>query len=1059
MKAAVNQLIYGASSGTPWPRKIYRDAKTFWKDSKGLHYAYIVWRTLRGDHKRVFKPDAVFYVGRSPAAYLKTVKTGKISDADVRDWQRFLWNQAVVPMLIVKSRTEIHVYTAYTKPDQRESHERIKSVLETTSDALELDKLWNTIESGDIYQVSPEAFQRSQAVDSYLLGNLKAAARQLAETQPEGVTQKNLKFTHLFLIRLLFVCYLIERGMVKGKDFKDRSLQKLKKASEKADGYFLRDLFEYLKTYSKKRDALCRIFARVRQRFNGSLFPESVTKEKARYNEEFIEKLDLFLHAHNLQDSQLMLPFWAYDFSVIPIETISAVYEDFLGAQGEIKESSGDANSQRGSGAYYTPLHLAELTVDIALENTKKPIHEITALDPACGSGVFLVSLFGRMAESLRRSVGQTKSGPCIDWARKLRPKLHQLYGIDINSTACHITCFSLYLAFLEQLEPMDVEYLHKYNEKLPPLFAGNSDSWDTIHHGNLFNPQLSLDKHDFDLVVGNPPWVSRGHQKDVFFLEWRKQNPDVHAPAKQIAHGFMWKAPEYLDPSGTACLLLPAPVLLNITTDKFQTEWLNAVSVERVVNLSDLRFILFPGADHPCIAIRFRRSSPDLSRNIRYECPKTDLRSKQSGPVYVREEDTTELRLKDILDATSNGDAALVWKTSYWASWRDRRLLMRLLDLPKLSTIAGPPNQGKPWMKGQGIQVTGDSNQGWWHPSIPYIDSGLDCDLAIPLQALPTADQAGIPERVHRPRDERLFKGPKVLLSKGSGKAIFCSETILFRDTFTTITGRKESEQKHLRFLTAVLGSGLAYYFLIHTNSNIGIYRPQVYPDEFLSMPFFLPQDAPDPVVAERIVNETSRVIAAFEKRMQGSGWFGHQNDSLRIRREVLEPLVRQYYDIDRYETMLIEDTLRLAAKSFHPKDTMRDVPTLRSPQQEHAKAYAQTLCEMLNNFGKGSKFRVKSRVILGRPYSVVRVSLASKAVASVSMSKASEELEEVFGRMESLLDNKEDRFVFCRNLKVFDGNNLYILKPMQMRFWSRTAALNDADEIAGAIIKFRGS
>ena len=177
MKGVANQQISGVSPVTPWPRRIYRTAETFWADSKDLHYAYIVYRTLRGDHERIFKPTAVFYVGRSPAAYVKTLTTDRIPEDDVRDWQRFLWNQAVVPMLIVKSRTQVHVYTAYTRPRERQDPDRIKPILETTTDALELAQLYNAIESGTIYEIDdPLAFQRSHAVDHYLLKNLTATA-------------------------------------------------------------------------------------------------------------------------------------------------------------------------------------------------------------------------------------------------------------------------------------------------------------------------------------------------------------------------------------------------------------------------------------------------------------------------------------------------------------------------------------------------------------------------------------------------------------------------------------------------------------------------------------------------------------------------------------------------------------------------------------------------------------------------------------------------------------------------------------------------------------------
>ena len=185
---------------------------------------------------------------------------------------------------------------------------------------------------------------------------------------------------------------------------------------------------------------------------------------------------------------------------------------------------------------------------------------------------------------------------------------------------------------------------------------------------------------------------------------------------------------------------------------------------------------------------------------------------------------------------------------------------------------------------------------------------------------------------------------------------------------------------------------------------------------------------------------------------------WFGKEQQRKdkagRIRRDI-EPLIREYYNIDDYEKMLIEDTLQLAKESFHPRLSDMSIPTLRHPEDKDCIIYAQTLCEMLNNFGRNSRFKVKGDIIKGRPYSVVHIAMTDRASRTIPVSTADEKLAKIFNRMRTLLQHEQGRFVFCQNLKVFDGDSLYILKPMQMRFWSRTAALNDADEVAGSIIQ----
>lgn len=1052
------QTISEVVNVTPWSRKLYRNAGEFWEDSKELHHWYTVYRTLAGEHDD-FKPDAVFYVGKSPSAYL--IETKDISEEDVRRWQRFLWNQTIVPMLVVKSTTKISVYTAYTKPQKTESQQKIVPILVDTADILELEKLWTAIEAGTIYEARPDSFQRQNAVDRFLLANLNAAANQIAETQKGNDRQENLKFAHTFLTRLLFVCYLIERGMIKGRHFDDKKLQKLRPKSENNEGYSLCRLFDDLDTYSQKRDALCRIFARVKDRFNGSLFPETITKEKERYNEDFIDILNTFLHGHNLKDSQLTLDFWAYDFSVIPIETISAVYESFIGEQGKIKESLGEIGSMRSSGAYYTPLHLAELTVDMALENIEKPIHELKVFDPACGSGVFLVSLLGRMADSLRRAENYKGKNQNIWWARKVLPLLSKLYGVDINKAACHITCFSLYLALLEQLTPMDIEYLFRHKEKLPPLLANTTKGYRTIHHGNLFDPKLSLKEKNFDLVIGNPPWVSNKNQHDKEFLIWRKREPGILGPNKQIAHGFMWKVPEYLSKNGTACLLLPAAVLFNEGTNKFQEAWLKSVSVDRVVNFSDLRRVLFAGAIHPCIGICFRPTPSNHEDIIRYEVPKTDIRSLQGGPVYVREEDIANLRLKIILDSASDGNAPFVWKLHYWGSWRDQRLLARLNDMYKLDYLTGKIRQkGKRWGKGLGVQLGNQKNDGWWTKTCSFLKNTKNISLAIVSNDCKTVAEANFPLKAERPRKKKFFDGPKVLVSQGSKdmKVAFCDFLVLFQNSLHVITGKKK-DAKLLRFLNAVIKSDVIQYFLFQTSASWAIERDKVVFHELLSMPFFLPEDTINPKRAQKIVDEVAKRIEDFESGLKTKNWFGEEQrrkkEADNVRKEI-EPLIREYYNIDEYEEMLIEDTLQLAVKSFHPKQNSSTIPTtLKQPEDSACIIYAQTLCEMLNNFGRGSKFKVKGDIIKGQPYSVVHIAMTDRVCRNILVSTADNKLAKVFNRMKTLLQHKQGRFVFCQNLKVFDGNSLYILKPMQMRFWSRTAALNDADEVAGSIIQ----
>ena len=166
---------------------------------------------------------------------------------------------------------------------------------------------------------------------------------------------------------------------------------------------------------------------------------------------------------------------------------------------------------------------------------------------------------------------------------------------MDRNLTACRIACFSLYLAFLDQFDPPDIEHykLQSNKKKLPKLLrhhdVKHAPEHPVVWEGDFFEIAPKW-QNQFDLVIGNPPWAGRG--------------------AKQIAHDFMEKTPGLLKESGSACLILPSKVFLN-QTDAFQARWLKAITLKTVVQLADYRFILFKEALCPANIVLLRRNAP----------------------------------------------------------------------------------------------------------------------------------------------------------------------------------------------------------------------------------------------------------------------------------------------------------------------------------------------------------------------------------------------------------------------------------------------------------------
>ena len=186
------------------------------------------------------------------------------------------------------------------------------------------------------------------------------------------------------------------------------------------------------------RRATENLFTWLSETFNGDMFPSSAAMTPATRH---LERIAKFLEAVDPETGQTT--FFPYQFDVIPVELISAIYEQFVHTEARQSEDSASRTNARQMGVYYTPLPIVSLVLDEVMDGLTGTE---TVLDLTCGSGVFLV-------EALRRLV-KLKSGDSSPGRKLIRSTLYeQVYGVDISENAVRIAAFSLYLAALE-LDP-----------------------------------------------------------------------------------------------------------------------------------------------------------------------------------------------------------------------------------------------------------------------------------------------------------------------------------------------------------------------------------------------------------------------------------------------------------------------------------------------------------------------------------------------------------------------------------------------------------------------------
>jgi len=416
-------------------------------------------------------------------------------------------------MLVVEDAQEVRIYSGLTRPERQpataEDDARLVTVLEHVADALELANFIRSVETGQFYRDHPAKFRPDRAIDQYLLDNLGSARDELCDPKLEFPLKPST--AHAFLGRCLFTCYLLERGIIG-----EAQLHRAGAEGVAAKAKTLKALLEHLPS-TDATDVIYGLFHVLKDNFNGSMFGGRLAGEKQHIRKRHIEVLHRFLRGDEMKTRQSVL-FPLYDFRLVPIEFISAVYEDFLAAEGgksgQQRSATKSKSTQRKAGAYYTPPRLADLVVNIATEGWESLLDK-RCLDPACGSGIFLVLLFQRMAEEWRR---RNPKATNTERARALRDLLTKnLCAVDVNETACMVACFSLYLAFMDQFDdPRDIwalaeELRRTGTEKVLPLLMtgeegdGQGCRNPAIHVANFFGPDLPR-LIDFDLVIGNPP-------------------------------------------------------------------------------------------------------------------------------------------------------------------------------------------------------------------------------------------------------------------------------------------------------------------------------------------------------------------------------------------------------------------------------------------------------------------------------------------------------------------------------------------------------------------------
>ncbi|MBX3473069.1 MAG: N-6 DNA methylase [Planctomycetes bacterium] len=976
--------------------------------------------------------DGALCIDNAPVVYFRS--TEKLDASGEAELLKLFWNQGVAPILVLIDSESVRIYSGLVAPHANTQANAPRPIDTLARVDSELQRFLRSVESGDFFQKHSKSFDPTKRVDRELLRNLQSARTKLAAADGGSL---EAHIVDALLCRLVFTCYLFDRGVIDRRYLSEYGID---------DAQHLTDILGR-KSGAKAKNELYRLFEQLSEDFNGDLFADDLGAERTQVTAEHIGIVNGFFRG---QSGSGQLAMWGYDFSVIPIETISAIYEHFLKAADPVEKQK--------SGAFYTPRFLAEFVLDRALVDCDSMLDK-RFLDPACGSGIFLVGLFNRIAEEWRRA------NPEATYVRTasglLRVLRENLFGVDRNPTACRITAFSLYLAFLDQLSPPDIQRLQRTKKFLPQLVANTHRPKDdidgnTIRCADFFALELdSIPKVSY--VVGNPPWASVT-DREAPAPKWIRAR-SLPFPDRQLANAFMWKAPLHLDAGGRVCFVLPHGILFahGGRAVDFQRTFFQTYAVDLVINLADYQFFLFDKSRHPALVIRYNKQRPVKSSDrIDFMAPKADWSSTRAEIISVLAQDRSRLTLGEVLSDLDAKDAPLIWKRHTWATPRDWQLLDRLLLLPRLRDIVGR-NAASRWTIAEGFQPQGPNDnpataKDLSLPTTNFISaSSTALNLFLLEQECHSLSSNVIEVRGRSNTQVAAYKGPHVLVAHGFSRIAFADFDVSFQHALRGIHGPR-GDAKLLMFLAAYLRSPLARYFLFHTSSNWGISRSKVHVEELLRIPFIVPEQARDPRRGREIVNEVAASILEASKKV--SRGLVHRGDIVRKTDEAVEPLIGAYFDIDESERLLIADTIQITEPSIRPSKAMEDVRTVSPSTPEMRDAYSMRLCELLNAWAK------KEWIVHGRVTADHKTGMCIAVLEKTGRDEKPKALdlpvETIFRLAKEVQQSAsigEGTLQLARGLKLFHRNLLLIFKPCGQRFWSQTAALNDADEIAATV------
>lgn len=714
-----------------------------------------------------------------------------------------IWN-AQIPIAIVCGSGQIKIYNGCAI-DKRESVlNEIDSIPVDKLDASSPFSYW-TITNRDLWMNYIDRIDEKRLND-HLLENLSDITNKLKETY-------NIPFATKLILRLIFIRYLIDRGV--DIDYKGFS----------SDVETSRAALLHL---MGNKGNLYNLFIYLKQKFNGNLFEVGDEIENENLTQDVLDLLSDFLSANIETKTGQRSFFDLYDFNIIPVELISNIYEILLGEEQRKKDN-----------AFYTPQYLADYILNSSIYPFMQEKGTCTVLDPSCGSGIFLVESYRKMIEIALSGKAYT------DDDELLRGILSQnIYGIDRNPAAIDVTIFSLYLAMLDYKNPRTLSHF-----ELPPLKETNLFVADFFDEEAL-NP---LKKVSFDFIVGNPPW---GKGEQLLLDYCKRRDYSQYLQNSDTCRAFILRAGDFSTEKTQCTFVLHSKMLYmqGSQSIRFRSHFLRNTKIIRVIELSSVRTLVFKNANAPAVVITYKYDNNDALKNsFEYISMKPSIFFKLFNIIVIEKNDVKYVTQQLIKEYD------WAWKTLVYGFAGDIDNILRLKA--ECCTLKEAISAQTPKIiSGTGVQYNdGEQKDAHKLKGRTILEAEAIDHFSVDNRKASSFEK----EKIHRTRDERLFEAPYCLVRRGldmnnyTMRAAYLEENYVFKEALYAIKGAYE-QKAFLLNVAGLLNSSAYAYFNLLLDSSLGIEREQRQTKEVLQFPYvFNPEVAQLVEKAQALGNE----------------------------------------------------------------------------------------------------------------------------------------------------------------------------------------------------------